>query len=80
MEASVGQIPDPLKAKLDLRRYKRLMGYPHWNYFRATILSTRAYGSGLEAYLRLLRFANDYRDGLGACPTNVESRSLYCFT
>ena len=64
MEALIGSIPDPLKAKLDLTRYRTLMEYPFWNRFRATISGTRAYESGLEACLRLLTFAENHRDSL----------------
>ncbi len=64
MEALSCRIPDPLKVKLDLPRYRTLMGYPCWNYFRATISGTRAYESGLEACLRLLTFAENHRDSL----------------
>jgi hypothetical protein len=68
MKALACIVPDPLKVKLDLRRYKFLLGYQGWNYFLSTILSTRAYAAGLEACLRLLTFAAGHRDRL----TDVE--------
>jgi hypothetical protein len=54
--------PEPLRAKLDLQRYRTLLTEPCWDYFLATIIGTRAYGSGLEASLRLLTFSENHRD------------------
>jgi hypothetical protein len=56
--------PEPLRVKLDLRRYRTLMAQPCWDYFLTTIISTRAYESGLEACLRLLTFSENHRDKL----------------
>lgn len=77
MEALSGRIPDPLKVKLDLPRYRTLMGYPYWNYFRATISGTRAYESGLEVCLRLLTFAENHRDSLTKEEYEGHVRRLY---
>jgi len=58
-------VANPLKVRLDLRRYRILVTYPGWNYFLSTIISTRSYEPGLEACLRLLSYAENHRENIG---------------
>ena len=68
---------DPLKTSLNLPRFRFILSYPQWNYFQATIRSTRAYESGLEACLRLLTFAESHRNELTEQEYSVYLQRLY---
>lgn len=70
----------PLKGKLDLTKYRKMMSYPLWNFVSQAVVETRSYELGLNAGLQLIRFTEERRAEL----TDHEYRSnliqLYSFT
>ncbi len=53
-----------LAARRDLSTYRRIMTEPTWEFITEAVIATRAYETGLEAGLLLLRFTEDHRDEL----------------
>lgn len=62
-----------LKARFSLPTYRRLMSYPHWNYFTQSLVASRAYEKGLDACLILLRYTEENQKELSAkeCERNL---------
>lgn len=71
------RLPKFLKGKLNLAQYRRILSYPTWNYLQATIIETRSYEAGLEAFIRLLDFTEKHRESMGKKEYEDNLQRLY---
>jgi hypothetical protein len=65
--------------KLDLKRYRKIMGYPLWGYLCQAVDITRSYQEGLEFDLLLIRFTEDNLHKLSEREHSCNLKRLYRF-
>ncbi len=68
-----------LTERLDVRSYRRIMAQPTWDILVEAVIATRSYANGLEAGLRLLRFAAAHQEHLAPTEFDANMADLYAF-
>ena len=67
------------KVKLDLKLYRKLVGYPLWGFFCQAIHTTRSYKEGLEFGLFLIHFTETSLNKLSEQEQSRNLKLLYRF-
>lgn len=68
-----------LAKKFSLKKYRKIISYPTWNYVSQAIFTTKSYEAGLEGSFLLLKLTECYKPKLEKKEYESNLRQLYSF-